>query len=52
MKCIFCRKDQYLNELKSIVGSEGFSAIIEMLANKNLQSDLELVAKGGRIVVS
>ena len=41
----------YLNELMQLTGGRGFDLIIEMLANKNLQNDLGLLAKKGRVVV-
>jgi NADPH2:quinone reductase len=41
----------YLDELREITGGRGPDIIVEMLANVNLQKDLEAVAIGGRIVV-
>jgi NADPH2:quinone reductase len=41
----------YLDELMQLTGRRGFDLIIEMLANKNLQNDLGLLAKKGRVVV-
>jgi len=41
----------YLDELMQLTGGRGFDLIIEMLANKNLQNDLGLLAKKGRVVV-
>ena len=41
----------YLDELMQLTGRRGFDLIIEMLANKNLQDDLGLLAKKGRVVV-
>jgi NADPH2:quinone reductase len=41
----------YLDELMQLTGGRGFDLIIEMLANKNLQNDLRLLAKKGRVVV-
>jgi NADPH:quinone reductase len=41
----------YLDELMQMTGGRGFDLIIEMLANKNLQNDLGLLAKKGRVVV-
>jgi NADPH2:quinone reductase len=38
-------------EVKSLTGGKGFDLILEMLADKNLASDLTSVAQGGRIVV-
>ena len=40
----------YLDELMQLTGGRGFDLIIEMLANKNLQNDLGLLAKTGRVV--
>ena len=36
---------------KMVATNAGFDLIIEMLANKNLATDLELLAPGGRVVV-
>ena len=41
----------YLDELMKLTGGRGFDLILEMLANKNLASDLGLLAKKGRVVV-
>jgi len=41
----------YLDELMQLTGGRGFDLIIEMLAHKNLQNDLGLLAKKGRVVV-
>jgi NADPH2:quinone reductase len=41
----------YLDELLPLTGGRGPDLIVEMLANVNLQKDLEVVAIGGRIVV-
>lgn len=41
----------YLDELLPLTGGRGPDLIVEMLANVNLQMDLEVVAFGGRIVV-
>ncbi len=40
----------YLEELTSLTGERGPDVILEMLANVNLNSDLGVVAKGGRVV--
>jgi NADPH2:quinone reductase len=40
-----------LDEVKSLTAGRGFDLIIEMLANKNLASDLPALNKGGRVVV-
>jgi NADPH2:quinone reductase len=41
----------YLDELKKLTNDRGVDLIIEMLANKNLASDLTVLAKYGRVVV-
>ena len=41
----------YLDEIISATDGEGVDIILEMLANVNLQNDLNIVAKKGRIVV-
>ncbi|MGA2976100.1 MAG: NADPH:quinone reductase [Spirochaetia bacterium] len=41
----------YQEELMRLTGGRGFNVILEMLANKNLGSDLKLLAQRGRIVV-
>jgi NADPH:quinone reductase len=41
----------YLEQLEAITGGRGVDIILEMLANVNLNKDLGVVAKGGRIVV-
>ena len=41
----------YLDEALRLTGNRGVEVILEMLANVNLQKDLEVVAMGGRIVV-
>jgi NADPH2:quinone reductase len=41
----------YESVIVKLAGSTGVNLIIEMLANKNLQRDLELLSFGGRVVV-
>ncbi len=41
----------YLDELMKFTGGRGFDLILEMLANKNLAADLNMLAKKGRVVV-
>src|ERR1044071_871387 len=41
----------YLEELTALTGGRGPDVILEMLANVNLNKDLGVVAKGGRVVV-
>jgi NADPH2:quinone reductase len=43
--------DGYLDELMKLTGGRGFDLIVEIVANKNLASDLRLLAKKGRVVV-
>lgn len=44
-------KPDYLDQVLEITDGRGADVIIEMLANVNLQKDLEVLALGGRIVV-
>ena len=41
----------YLGHLAELTGGRGVDVILEMLANVNLNRDLEVLAKGGRVVV-
>jgi NADPH2:quinone reductase len=41
----------YLAELQELTCGQGVDVILEMLANVNLGKDLEVLAKGGRVVV-
>ena len=41
----------YLEQLTALTGGRGPDVIPEMLANVNLNKDLEVVARGGRVVV-
>src|SRR5205085_2911544 len=41
----------YLEELVELTSGRGVDLILEMLANVNLQKDLDVIAMGGRIVV-
>ena len=41
----------YLEELTKLTGGRGPDVILEMLANVNLNKDLGVVARGGRVVV-
>jgi NADPH:quinone reductase len=45
------RADDYLERLKELTGGRGADVILEMLANVNLGRDLDVLAKGGRVVV-
>jgi NADPH2:quinone reductase len=42
---------QRLDEEKSLTNGKGFDLILEMLANRNLASDLSALARNGRVVV-
>jgi NADPH2:quinone reductase len=41
----------YLDELLALTGGRGVDVILEMLANVNLDKDLSVLTKGGRVVV-
>ena len=41
----------YLDEIAKLTGGLGVNVVLEMLANANLQKDLEIIAMGGRIAV-
>ena len=41
----------YLEEVLALTGGRGADVILEMLANVNLDKDLNILAKGGRVVV-
>src|SRR5205823_10063107 len=41
----------YLEELSALTNGRGVDVILEMLANVNLNKDLGVVARGGRVVV-
>lgn len=45
------RRTDYLTELMQITNGRGVDVILEMLANVNLDRDLDVIAFGGRIVV-
>jgi NADPH2:quinone reductase len=40
-----------IDEVKSLTGGKGFDLILEMMANRNLASDLQSLNRGGRVVV-
>jgi NADPH:quinone reductase len=44
-------KEGYLDELMNLTQGLGVNIILEMLANKNLANDLNIIAKHGRIVI-
>lgn len=45
------RAPDYLEQLGALTGGRGVDVILEMLANVNLDRDLGVLAKGGRVVV-
>ncbi|HEX6183801.1 MAG TPA: NADPH:quinone reductase [Pyrinomonadaceae bacterium] len=45
------RAPDYLERLMELTGGRGVDVILEMLANVNLDKDLGVLAKGGRVVV-
>jgi NADPH2:quinone reductase len=45
------RVDGYRGAIRDFVGERGVNLIVEMLANVNLDNDLDLLAKRGRVVV-
>jgi len=45
------RAPGYLDRLLELTGGRGVDVILEMLANVNLGKDLQVLAKGGRVVV-
>lgn len=45
------RREGYLEELTELTGGRGVDVVLEMLANVNLNKDLQIVAKRGRVVV-
>jgi NADPH:quinone reductase len=44
-------KAGYLDEIATLTNGQGVNVVLEMLANVNLQKDLDVVAMGGRIAV-
>lgn len=45
------REPSYLDQVKQLTGGKGVDLILEMLANVNLDHDLDLLAPRGRVVV-
>jgi len=43
--------DDYQNQISSFAGTEGIPLVIEMLANVNLQNDMDFLSSFGRVVV-
>jgi NADPH2:quinone reductase len=49
---VFNHKDEnYLKQAFEVTDNCGFDVILEMLANVNLDNDLDVLAQGGRVVV-
>jgi NADPH2:quinone reductase len=44
-------KAGYLGEVAKLTNGQGVNVVLEMLANVNLQKDLEIIAMGGRVAV-
>lgn len=38
--------------MQKSVGDKGVDVVVEMLANVNLNNDLKLLSRGGRVIVS
>ncbi|BCS54198.1 NADPH:quinone reductase [Geobacter sp. SVR] len=45
------REEGYLDDLQDLTCGKGIDVVLEMLANVNLDHDLNIVATGGRVVV-
>ncbi|AJE02242.1 NADPH:quinone reductase [Geobacter pickeringii] len=45
------RSDGYLDKLQDLTCGKGVDVVVEMLANVNLDRDLGVLAKGGRVVI-
>jgi NADPH2:quinone reductase len=45
------RAEGYLQKIVELTGGRGTDVVLEMLANVNLNKDLEILARGGRVVV-
>ncbi|XP_053102331.1 quinone oxidoreductase isoform X2 [Hemicordylus capensis] len=45
------RKKDYVAQIKETAGTQGIDVIVEMLANVNLANDLQLLSKGGRVMI-
>lgn len=45
------REPDYLQNISFLTEGKGVDVVIEMLANRNLQNDLDVMAKEGRIVI-
>lgn len=45
------RQEGYMEELKALLSEKGVNLILEMLANVNLEKDLDVLAPRGRVVI-
>ncbi len=45
------KSKDYAYDLQEATGGTGFDLILEMLANQNLETDLTLLAPGGRVII-
>ncbi|XP_072275580.1 quinone oxidoreductase-like isoform X2 [Pyxicephalus adspersus] len=45
------REKDYIEKIRKAAGGEGINVILEMLANVNLNNDLELLSIGGRVII-
>jgi NADPH:quinone reductase len=45
------REPDYLREIGPLTGGRGVDVVLEMLANVNLDADLDVLAQGGRVAV-
>jgi NADPH:quinone reductase len=45
------READYLQQIPALTGGHGIDVVLEMLANVNLDRDLDVLAPGGRVVV-
>ena len=45
------READYLQQVRPLTGGRGVDVVLEMLANVNLDKDLEVLARNGRVVV-
>ena len=45
------READYLAQVRPLTGGRGVDVVLEMLANVNLDKDLELLARNGRVIV-
>lgn len=48
----FLKPKYIILSVKNATGGKGFDIVLEMLANVNLNEDLKVAAKRGRIVVT